>query len=40
MSDFTLAFFSKRIDDGSFEYSSRIHLTGVETPMGGKIFKA
>jgi hypothetical protein len=40
MSNYALAFFSKRNDDGSIQYSSRIHSTlGIGSHVGGKIFE-
>ena len=38
MSNYSLTFFSKRNDDGSFEYSSRIRPTH-SSHVGGKIFE-
>ena len=40
MSNYELAFHSKRNDDGSFEYSSRIFSTvGIGSHQRGKIFE-
>jgi hypothetical protein len=40
MSNYGLVFFSKRNDDGSIRYSSRIHSTlGTGGQVRGKIFK-
>jgi hypothetical protein len=40
MSNYGLSFFSKRNDDGSIQYSSRIHSTlGTGSQARGKIFK-
>jgi len=39
MSNYGLVFFSKRNDDGSIQYSSRIHSTlGIGSQVRGKIF--
>jgi hypothetical protein len=42
MSNYSLAFFSKRNDDGSFQYSSRIHPTkqGIGSHVGGNTFES
>ena len=40
MSNYVLAFFSKRNKDGSFQYSSRIRSApGIGSRVGGKIFE-
>ena len=40
MSNYRLAFFSKRNDDGSYQYSSGIHSTvGIGSQRRGKIFE-
>jgi hypothetical protein len=39
MSNYGLVFFSKRNDDGSIQYSSRIHSLGTGSQVRGKIFK-
>jgi hypothetical protein len=40
MSNYALSFFSKRNDDGSFQYSSLIHSTlGIGSPLRERVFE-